>query len=476
MFGIYGANGSYAKGALSLALSRGLREYPMRDAGGRTIATVYGLMLEGALGEGLTVQDGAVIVAHAIDSTEVFETRVLPRIQGNFVVWTHGALPSRLYPNEGGTIPLVYCRASGRVASSAGLMFEAEEYEKRLDRARYNRLVGGEIKGAWVPLSLTAHDGLSRLVPHHYLDLESWEQKRFWPRRGDLDLGMALDQAATVCCKAMADFTVAGVAQVGRISPTLTAGFDTRILLATARQSVDHLDWFTFGRDPLHIDHALPKALAETLGLSHTFLDTPRASEAQMEAWDRAVGHTVRESNRETHPALDQLPNAFIMTGLYGENGRSRMYASDFMTINDKPASVDMVVGRLGLPKAPEVMQAVEEWLAGIAWLPTSAILDLAFHEIKFGTWAMAQVPAQHAIRPALLPFAQRDVQRAFMATDPTVKTTQALFQRIGEMGWPEAMALPVNRFGDYRDPLFKLRKLTSRAHVTRLLRRLTGT
>ncbi|MEL7519503.1 MAG: hypothetical protein AAFN48_11190, partial [Pseudomonadota bacterium] len=244
----------------------------------------------------------------------------------------------------------------------------------------------------------------------------------------------------------------------------------------TARQSVERLDWFTFGRDPLHIDHALPKALAETLDLSHTFLDTPRASEAQMQAWDRAVGHTVRESNRETHPALDQLPNAFIMTGLYGENGRSRMYASDFMTINDKPVSVDMVVGRLGLPKAPEVMQAVEEWLAGIAWLPTSAILDLAFHEIKFGTWAMAQVPAQHAIRPALLPFAQRDVQRAFMATDPTVKTTQALFQRIGEMGWPEAMALPVNRFGDYRDPLFKLRKLTSRAHVTRLLRRLTGT
>ncbi|MEL6542939.1 MAG: hypothetical protein AAFQ34_16270, partial [Pseudomonadota bacterium] len=139
-------------------------------------------------------------------------------------------------------------------------------------------------------------------------------------------------------------------------------------------------------------------ALAETLGLSHTFLDTPRASEAQLQAWDRAVGHAVRESNRETHPALDQLPNGYIMTGLYGENGRSRMYASDFMTINDKPASVDMVVGRLGLPKAPEVMQAVEEWLSGIAWLPTSCILDLAFHEIKFGTWAMAQVPAQHAI------------------------------------------------------------------------------
>lgn len=476
MLGIYGAKGSYADGALALALTDGLRDYPMRDGRGQTIATVYGLVLEGALGEGLSIQDGALIVADAMDSAELFETRVLPRIQGNFFVWTQGALPSRLYPNEGGTIPLVYCRASGRVASSAGLMFEAEEYDERLDRARYDRLVGGEIKGAWVPLSLTAHDGLSRFVPHHYLDLESWEQVRFWPRRGDLDLDMTLDEAAETCLKAISDFTAASVAQVGRISPTLTAGFDTRILLATARRSVDSLDWFTFGRDPLHIDHALPKALAETLGLSHTFLDTPRASEGQMQAWDRAVGHTVRESNRETHPALDQLPNGYIMTGLYGENGRSRMYASDFQTINNKTASVDMVVGRLGLPKAPEVMEAVEEWLAGIAWLPTSIILDLAFHEIKFGTWAMAQVPAQHAIRPALLSFAQRDVQRAFMATDPAVKTTNALFQRIGEMGWPEAMALPVNRFGDYRDPLFKLRKLTSRAHVTRLLRRVTGT
>ena len=272
----------------------------------------------------------------------------------------------------------------------------------------------------------------------------------------------------------MSGFIAAGVEQVGRISPTLTAGFDTRILLAASRRSVQDLDFFTFGRDPLHIDCALPVELVQALDLSHDFVETRPANAAQMAEWDRAVGHCVRESNRESHPALDQLANRFIMTGLYGENGRSRMYVSDFATINGKAVSAEMVVGRLGLPKTSEIMEPVEEWLAPIASLPTSCILDLAFHEIKFGTWAMAQVPAQHAVRPALLPFAQRSVQRAFMATDPRLKTTQALFRRIGEIGWPEAMAFEVNAFGDYRDALFTLRKLTSRSHITRAWRRFT--
>jgi len=474
MYGIYGANAAYTKGSLAVTLTSGLREYAVRDARDIVVATCYGLVLENALGAGLSVSDSVIQVAEPVTRIEVFERGVLPHIQGNFFVWTHGDLPSRIYPNEGGTIPLVYCAQSGRIASSAGLMFGHEEYEERLDRARYERLVGGEIKGAWVPLWLTAHDGLQRLCPHHYLDLETWEQKRFWPRPGDLDLDMGLEEAAKDCLTAMSGFIAASVGQVGRVSPTLTAGFDTRILLAASKGSVGELDFFTFGRDPLHIDYALPVELVHALDLSHNFLETGQASEAQMAQWDRAVGHCVRESNRESHPALDQLPNRLIMTGLYGENGRSRMYASDFATINDKVASADMVVGRLGLPKTPEILEPVEEWLAPIAYLPTSCILDLAFHEIKFGTWAMAQVPAQHAVRPALLPFAQRSVQRAFMATDPRLKTTTALFQRIGEMGWPEAMAFKVNAFGDYRDALFALRKLTSRSHLTRALRRLS--
>ncbi|MEM7687839.1 MAG: hypothetical protein AAF291_02360 [Pseudomonadota bacterium] len=474
MYGIYGAKARYADQTLSVSLTDGLREYPLVDQSGAALGTLYGLVLEGALGDGLTMRDGAVVFDGVAASIGDFETRILPDIQGNFFVWTHGALPSRVYLNEGGTIPLVYCAASGRIASSAGLMFDAREYEERLDRARYERLVANEIEGAWVPLHLNCHAGLKRLVPHHYLDLETWEQVRFWPRVGDVALDTPLDEAAQTCLSAMAGFIAAAVCQVGRVSPTLTAGFDSRILLVTSKQSIDQLDFFTFGRDPFHVDYALPKEMVEALGLSHAFLGEQRASHEQMEQWDRAVGHSVRETNRENHPALEQVTNRFIMTGLYGENGRSRMYASDLDTINTKPASVDMVVGRLGLPRAPEVLGAVEDWLAGIARLPTSCILDLAFHEIKFGTWAMAQVPAQHAIRPALLPFAQRSVQRAFMTTDPRIKREEALFRRIGELGWPEAMEHKVNTFGDYRDVLFKLRKLTSRAHITRLLRKLS--
>ena len=98
-------------------------------------------------------------------------------------------------------------------------------------------------------------------------------------------------------------------------------------------------------------------------------------------------------------------------------------------------------------------------------------ILDLAFHELKFGNWAMGQRPISNSIKLNFLPFSQRIVFEAFIGIAPAEKGTARLFEAIIERLWPGLMAMPINKFGDYRDQLSFLKKFTKPHRIRRYLR-----
>ena len=468
---IYGLDATYRDGALDVSLSEGLDEYRVLRSDGEEIARLYGNLLHKYSGERVEVTGGDVRISGDLATIEEFEADVLPHMNGNFALWTKGPFPQRIYMNEAGSIPILYCPQSRRVSSSPALMFDEAEYAERFDKERHERLIANEPMGAWIPAGLTAHSGLHRLMPHFYLDLEEFTAHRFWPRKGDLALDLDVEDAARMSAEALGRFIGASVEQFGRLSQSVTAGYDSRILLACSRPNRDSIDYFTIDPGSAHIDHGVPAALADTLGLSHRFYEPQYSTAEEGEQWDRAVGHCVRERNRETRSTLNQVPNDFIITGVCGEIGRIKLYKHDADTVNDSPATVDDTIARLGLKRDPEIRAAMERWLADIAWLPRSCVLDLAYNEVRFGIWAMAQAPAQQAVRRSLMPYTQRAVQRAFMCTPPAKRGTDRLFRRIGEVAWPDAMKLKINRFGDYRDHLIKVRKLFSREHLTRLVR-----
>lgn len=469
--GIYGLNASHRDGVLKVTLSPGLDEYRVLRSDGEEIARLYGNLLHRHSGDRVEVCGKDIRIAGELATIDDFEVDILPHLNGNFALWTKGPYPQRIYMNEAGSIPVLYCSRSRRISSSPALMFDEEEYAARFDKGRYERLVADEPMGAWIPAGLTAHTGLFRLMPHFYLDLEDFTARRFWPREGDLALDLGIEEAAAICATALEKFIGAAVEQFGRQSQSLTAGYDSRMLLACSRPHRDSIDYFTVDPGGGHIDHGIPAALARTLGLSHRFYEPEYSTAEEGAQWDRAVGHCVRERNRETRNTLHQLPGDFIITGVCGEIGRIKLYKNEAGTVNDKPASVDDTIARLGLKRDPEIRDAMKRWMTDITWLPRSCVLDLAYNEVRFGIWAMAQAPAQQSVRRSLMPYTQRVVQTAFMSTPPAERGTDALFRRIGAIAWPAAMDLGINRFGDYRDHLVKVRKLFSREHLTRLVR-----
>ncbi len=456
---------------LSIDASEGLSRWPIRNAGGDLLGHAHGLLLTGFIGDGLSLADGIITVAGSITGATEFETRVVDGLHGLLIVITEpgGAFGNRLYPDAGGSIPMVFSAELRRAGGSADQILSDAQYQEHFLPDRVERMIVREGSG-WITGTLTAHRGVERLLPNHYLDLDDFSAHRFWPRRDEFRLDMPLATAAGIAARDIRGFVVACARQFDTVL-TLTAGFDSRIIAAAAEPVRDRIGFVTVGEPAQGIDQVMTARMAQGLGLKHRLIPLIPAPLAEQQAWDRHVGHAVRESNRVMHPSLRQIGEQVMLTGMYGETGRARLYRQDLATINDAPATAEFVLSRLTLPLDAEQVENVRAWLAPIAWMPRSAILDLAFNELKFGSWAMAQGPIQKAIKLSLMPFAQRSVQNAFMSVPPLEKGTTALFQTIGEALWPAIMAFPVNRYGDYRDRFTRVSKLFKRESLVRYLR-----
>lgn len=408
------------------------------------------------------------VVVKDIDDLEL---AVLPRLAGSFVLLTAGRLPRRLYPDHAGSISMVYFAERRLAASSPALLFDEAEYRERFQADLHDALVVREGAGGWISGTLTAHRGVFRVLPNHYLDLATWTAPRYWPRLGEFDGWRDMTAAAASAAEAIRKFSSA-VCRSYDVGVTLTAGFDTRLVLASCRDHLADCRFFTIAAPHAEMDVAISQEIAKRYGLNHGVLPLKQADAAGMAAWDRMVGDCMIEAPRLTHPTLRDLTDRnALLTGLFGEIGRCRYYRQDLMEINDAVIDARFVIDRLTVPAHPALVENVDAWLAGLRGQPNSVILDLSLHELKLGAWAMPQRSMTNSVKWAFMPFTQRPVFDAFIGVAPADKGTKALFWAIIKNLWPELAALPINKYGDARDYAVLFDKLTNPVRVRRFLR-----
>lgn len=439
-----------------MSFGSGVRRYTIKALDGTILGDLYGLILESRRGTPFAIVGDEIRLETEIPDFPAFESLVLDRIRGSFAVVTHTGLAPRLYPDCASTMPIVYCPATRQAGSSAATILDGAEYDERFLPGRHRRLVRRRGLETWIPGGLTAHSGVFRLLPNHYLDLTDWRPVRFWPRQGAFTRELSTGAAAEAVAEELEDYMRAAAAD-HRVSVALTAGHDSRLLLAATRGVADRIDFFTFYDPQPGIDPVIARQIAKALGVTHRIRPFLSATPDEQAAWDRANGDTIRHPNRLLHPSVRQLDCNLILTGILGETGRSRMYRDEVATVDDVRPTAAAVLARMNMPADPELVADVEDWVAGLDWLPFSAVLDLAMLEMFYMPLFR---PAQFAQIPELMPFAERAVQTVFLSVPPAEKAGDRLFRAaIGRL-WPQASELPFNRYGDYRDLLGKLAKL----------------
>jgi hypothetical protein len=384
------------------------------------------------------------------------ETHIHAPLGGSFLfILTHGST-RRIYLDAGGTMSAVYDPEQRRVAATTPLLLDADAYRERFD-AELHAFLQVPREG-WFPASLTAHHGVFRIQANHYLDLDSWQQRRHWPMAPvpQAEDPMAASQQAGIAVQS----SIAAMQEADSVAVALTGGNESRLLLAVCRERVEELDFCMVDNRSQAVDHALSLELAQRFDLRHRFLPAVQATPDEQEVYLSRAGHCIGDARARNFPSVAPLADyGYFVNGVGGGVGRGFFWRGG----DTATTSIDAraLTTRLGMPVHPRVIEAVGRWLEGTRHFDTFLMLDLAFLELRMAPWAFANSYGMPDVRH-IHPLISRSVFEAMVSLPPEWRRKGLMTTEIVNHYWPELGTVRINSFGDYRDVLQILRRVAN--------------
>jgi hypothetical protein len=356
--------------------------------------------------------------------------------------------------------------------STADAILSDAEYETLFRRDLYAAL---DIENdGWFPGGLTAHEGIERLLPNHVLDLRDWSQKRYWPLE-TVERTQSPESSLEEISQIIRIQLEALINGPKKVAQALTAGHETRVMLACARPYLDAIEFVTLeGDTPRADDTVISKRIAHDLGLNHRMLLRVVADEATVARYMRRGGHCVGGPNRLTHPSLAPLREGHVFVGgAIGEVGRAFFWHGEDR--QDTLLTGKMLVGRMGLPAEPILEDRLNDWLKGLQEVDSLVALDLAYLEQRVGPWGGAQMFSD----PTLIrhnPLGTSRSIKLMLGLPDAWRRQSVLTTGIIRMHWPELLSYPFNSQGAVQDLLKKLGRAVRRPQlIVRKLRKMRG-
>jgi hypothetical protein len=447
-------------GAWSLEIGPGLPVFPVSDAEGRSVGTLIGFPID--LEKKRLIKGSWQSKARLSGSFEAYAMEVIWSLGGRFLWVADTPEGQRVYPDSSAQVACVFDPVARLVGSTAYSVLSADEYTTRFDQSRFSRLeVDGE---GWFPAGLTAHRGLQRLLPNHYLDLTTFEVRRFWPVKA---IGTGSDPEAIVSeiMEVVQAQLEALTHSPKKLGLALTGGHETRMLLACARPYLDKIEMVTVvGGDRHEVDSVLSRRIAKDLGLSHVTLQRRTATVEQRELFIRRGGHCNADSNSRYHPSIWPIAETHnLVGGVGGEVARAFFWKSEDVAGSQFTGSA--LNARFGLAPDEEVSGALEDWLRGLPPMSAFEIMDLAYLEHRDGAW----YASQFCCDPTLVRFAPLLTSRVvelMIKLPEDWKRKNRLGHAVIARLWPELASYPYNSLGRWRDAAVQFQKVASNPSI----------
>jgi len=440
---------------------------PITAAGdGRVLGYCLGPYLDAAFEVG-----GPLSLAAEPEVSEAAAEALVQGLIGRFVVILEVAGRLSVYLDPLGSRAVVYCPSLAMAATSSFLIPYTPETGD-LDALIAEMAVGW--KNSMYPVGTMPRAGLHRLLPNHRLDVAAGESLRYWPKEplaGTLDPEEVVAEITEVMTRAVTAFGRAGPLQM-----SLTAGKDSRAVLACARQIADEVELFSWAIPDRSgaLDCHMARKMARGEGLSHRIIETARADTAERNLWHYRTGlagSAVR--GIDGIPMVKRLsPERGYMPGV--GFGLGKGYFQRQLGIGpDDPLDVldpAMLVEIGTAPTTDAFVGAFRSWLDGLPVDRASEAIDLYFIEQRHGCWAGVTADGFAGMTAyEYWPFNAHRIVEAARSLPETYKRSGRLNEDIIARAWPELLRYPMNE----ADLGFKMRRVMN--DPARILRKLTG-
>jgi len=302
---------------------------------------------------------------------------------------------------------------------------------------------------------------IAHLLPNHYLDLKTGTRHRHWPNGPlkDMSPDDAIEEAAS-----MLTSLLTGISRRFDLAISLTAGLDSRIVLAASRSLRDRISFMTvrqIDKPDDHPDVAVASELLSRLALKH---DVVRSSLIMEPEFLRVFSNNVPVAHAiyapDAHAILHYSKQTMAaVTGSVSEIGRcsfrSKLSKSDRALISARD-----LASLQGMGESRFADDHFTAWLDQLGDIYNYHILDLFEWEQGHGSWlAMCQLEFDIAWREIFTPFNCRHLLMTLLAVnDKYRKPPYELHEKLIRRLWPELLSVPVNPHSLKRNKLYALK------------------
>jgi hypothetical protein len=334
-------------------------------------------------------------------------------------------------------------------ASQPGLLAEILNLRVSGDALQFMEVEGYAKAGklSWYPGDTTPYEAVRHLLPNHYLDLSTGKVLRYWPN-ADLP-SMSLKEGVA---KSLEIF--GGLMESARkrfnLAVSLTAGWDSRILLATTAPFARDVFYFTgifWDLTEDHRDVQIPSKLLSKMGLAANIVECRDGLDRQFaEIYRRnvAMGHAVYGPVSQAifhHVPKERIcvkGDAAEIVKCHYRLGRSRC---DDTTVQDLARLAEMV-------DQPFVTKGFQRWLSEARpHLHNVHVLDLFFWEQVAGRLhAMIEAECDIA-QEAFTPFNCRTLLATMLSVPERHRRAPefGFFRTLLKRAWPDVLKEPIN-------------------------------
>jgi hypothetical protein len=358
---------------------------------------------------------------------------------GRFVCAVLSEKFSALYLDCAGNLAAVYSVDERIVASTSSLLACFSREKART----WDLPPGFPGPNQFYPGGLTADPGIRRVIPNHYLDLDRWRPVRHWlnaasERVEETGVAEQIDVIVENTRKSVHAVTSRYHTYMG-----LSAGRDSRMILACSRAALDRMTFVTYTYNWLNADMYMGRTLARRFGFDQRIVPTKAPTAELREQYLLRTGWAGNSGKaRDIYHAnaryLDTSSAFFI--GYGGEVGRAF-----FWPHVDGPSLPELgrVLSWMPLPDIDIFRDALEQWLDELPPLDVHALVDQLYLEQRQGCWAGPHMYGIASFALTLAPLCHRDTFDAMLRLPVAYRKKQRMADDVIRAAWPELGALP---------------------------------
>jgi hypothetical protein len=374
---------------------------------------------------------------NTIDPHEDFYNRTT----GKWILILIGAENKCIYLDPHGSLPAVFSTIEKTVAATPTLIGSDKDWDDEL----MNELNYPE-KTHWLPSGVTYKKHVTRLQANHSLNLNTWEKGRHWPTP-ETEFSIDYDTASAVKrVTANIKKTISAVSKDFPLCLTLTGGMDSRMVLACARDHIQHTKVITFAGETENLDVYLAKRIAKHVALNHEFLNIENATKKELDQWQFITGKSIAGGVWKIHKTLFQLdPQRVFMSGQSGEVHRGNYWRPGDRA--DKKITATNLLKRIKFPPHPVLLKETDQWLKELEGFSTFIMLDLVHIEQRMSCWGAISHFGNLTSAFEISPLGSRVIFQNMMRLPHKYRKKQQLPYDICKSLWPELLKFPFNEY-----------------------------